>query len=68
MRRSKPPAIRPASEDQTKRFIETARALGCNEDEGAFRDVLRRVGQHKPKVLKLAPVKPPKRGHREKAG
>ena len=53
---------------QGDRFIETARQLGCNEDEGAFRDMLRKVGQHKPKPLKPAPGKPPKRGHREKTG
>lgn len=47
---------------QHERFIETARALGCNEDEGAFRDVLRKVAQHKSKDrVKPPQPSPPKR-------
>ena len=53
---------------QHARFIEIARALGCNEGEGAFRDTLRKVARHKPNDLKPQPDKPPKRGHREKTG
>lgn len=46
---------------QQERFIEKARELGCDEDETAFRDKLRRIAKapppkdHKPK--KKAPAK-----------
>lgn len=32
---------------QPARFIEAARELGCNEDEAAFDDKLRRIAQAK---------------------
>jgi hypothetical protein len=32
----------------SQRFIETARALGCDEDEAAFDDKLKRIAQAKP--------------------
>lgn len=35
--------------DQRKRFIETARALECDEDEAAFDEKLKRIAQAKPK-------------------
>jgi hypothetical protein len=35
--------------DQSKRFIETARALECDEDEAAFNEKLRRIVTAKPK-------------------
>ncbi len=35
--------------EQSRRFIETARALGCDEDEAAFRDKLRVIARQKPK-------------------
>ena len=35
--------------DQSKRFIETARELGCDEDEAAFEEKLRRIATVKPK-------------------
>jgi hypothetical protein len=35
--------------DQHKRFIETARELGCDEDEAAFDEKLKRIATAKPK-------------------
>jgi hypothetical protein len=35
--------------DQSRRFIETARALECDEDEAAFDEKLKRIAQAKPK-------------------
>jgi hypothetical protein len=49
MRRSKPHAIHPDSKDQAARFIETARALGCDEDEAAFKAKLAVIARQKPK-------------------
>ena len=34
---------------QHARFLETARALGCDESEEAFDEKLKMVAQHKPK-------------------
>jgi hypothetical protein len=34
---------------QAERFIETARALGTDEDEAAFREKLRAIAWRKPK-------------------
>jgi hypothetical protein len=34
---------------QGKRFIETARELGCDEDEAAFDEKLKRIATVKPK-------------------
>jgi hypothetical protein len=39
----------PAS-DQYRRFIETARELGCDEDEAAFDEKLKRIATVKPKT------------------
>jgi hypothetical protein len=36
------------NEQQRKRFIETARALECDEDEAAFYEKLKRIAQAKP--------------------
>ena len=33
---------------QSERFIETARALGCDEDEAAFEAKLRQIASYKP--------------------
>jgi hypothetical protein len=38
-----------ATQTQHERFIETARELGCNEDEAAFEEKLRRIATVKPK-------------------
>jgi hypothetical protein len=41
---------------QHERFIETARALGCDEDEAAFDEKLRRIATAKPKPRAPKPV------------
>jgi hypothetical protein len=40
------------SDDQHKRFIETARALECDEDKERFEEKLRRIATVKPKPPK----------------
>ena len=45
----------PSQLSQSERFIETARALGCDESEAAFDDKLRQIASYKP------PSKAPKR-------
>ncbi len=49
------PSSRPSHESvthdstaQSGRFVETARELGCDEDEAAFRDKLRMIARQKP--------------------
>lgn len=37
-----------ARKDQRDRFIETARQLGCDEDEAAFREKLGKLAKAKP--------------------
>jgi len=37
------------TQTQHDRFIETARALGCDEDEAAFDEKLKVIARHKPK-------------------
>ena len=48
-----------ATEDQHARFIETARALGCDESEAAFDEKLKVIARHKPKAE--PDTKPPPR-------
>jgi hypothetical protein len=50
------------NDKQHRRFVETARELGCGEDEAAeagFREKLRRIAtaKPKPKLLKNSPKK-----------
>ena len=45
--------------DQHARFIETARALGCDEDEAAFDEKLKVIARHKPKGEPEPATKPP---------
>jgi hypothetical protein len=45
MKSSKPQESGP---EQHSRFIETARALGCDEDKEKFEDVLGTIAQFKP--------------------
>ena len=52
-RSSKLETLKPTQKSQRDRFIETARALGCDEDEGAFQTNLREIARQK---LKNAPV------------
>jgi hypothetical protein len=40
---------KPPDPDQQRRFVETARALGVDEDEGRFREKLRVIARQKPK-------------------
>lgn len=42
---------------QSKRFIETARELGCDEDEAAFDEKLKRIATAKPKPKPKKPEK-----------
>jgi hypothetical protein len=41
------------SNDQHRRFVETARQLGADEDRARFEDKLRRIASVKPKPKKL---------------
>jgi hypothetical protein len=41
--------------EQSKRFMEAARELGCDEDEAHFEEALRKIGRHK------QPTDPPKK-------
>ena len=50
-----------ASESQVSRFIETARALGCDESEAAFDKKLKVIARHKP----AAEPKTPKPSRKE---
>lgn len=43
---------------QRERFIETARALGCDEDEAAFDAQLRVIAAHRPEKDEKPPTKP----------
>ena len=46
--------------DQRARFTETARAVGADDDEAAFRAKLATVARHKPKgEVPAAPPEPP---------
>jgi hypothetical protein len=45
----KPKSPPPDNSDQSRRFIETARALGVDADEDRFRDKLRVIARQKPK-------------------
>ena len=51
-----------SNEDQRVRFIETARALGCDEDEAAFDEKLRQIVKHKPEPKAKAQ---PKKGEQD---
>jgi hypothetical protein len=52
-------AIAPDPKEQHKRFIETARELGCDEDEAAFDEKLKRIATAKPNPKpERAPRKP----------
>ncbi len=44
--------------EQHARFIETARALGCDEDEAAFDEKMKVIARHKPKEPSPKPEKP----------
>ena len=44
-----PKTPKPDDKPQSERFIETARELGCDEDEAAFDEKLKRIATVKPK-------------------
>ena len=44
--------------DQHARFIETARALGCDEDAAEFDGKLKAIATHKPPTKPKHPAKP----------
>jgi len=45
---------------QRNRFIETARALGCDEDSAAFDEKLKVIARHKSKTVTKQPeLEPP---------
>jgi hypothetical protein len=46
-----------SGQSQRQRFIETARELGCDEDEAAFDEKLKRIATAKPKLSKGRPPK-----------
>jgi hypothetical protein len=52
----------PAKDSQRARFIETARALGADEDEATFKEKLGRIARQKPKAEQAAEPKKLKRG------
>ena len=39
----------PTTKSQRDRFIEKARELGCDEDEGQFNETLKRIAPKEPK-------------------
>jgi hypothetical protein len=40
---------KPVTRNQVDRFVETARQLGCDEDEKAFDETLKKIAKAKPK-------------------
>jgi hypothetical protein len=56
----KPP--RTDDPDQSQRFIEAARELGCDEDEDAFKTRLKRLAETKPAPLKSLPKRERRKG------
>jgi len=53
--------VAPNSEKQRKRFIETARELGCDDDEDALKARIKRLAGTKPAPLKSLVKKPRKK-------
>jgi hypothetical protein len=52
-----------SQQSQRDKFIETARALGCDEDEAAFDEKLKAIARQKPKdEPKPTPKGSPKKG------
>ena len=62
-RREKP---EPDSAAQLERFKETARALGCDEDEAAFDERLKAIARQKPKGEPAPAAQPPPPGRTKK--
>jgi hypothetical protein len=47
--------------EQSKRFIEAARELGCDDDEDALKERMKRLAESKPTTLKSLVKKPRKK-------
>ncbi len=45
------------SDDQRRRFEDAARALGCDEDEAAFKEKLGHIARQKPKDQRQPPAR-----------
>ena len=56
--RQKPriPSQKDDQSDQHARFLETARALGCDEDEAAFDEKLKEIVRPKSEVPEVSPI------------
>jgi hypothetical protein len=54
MPRKKTPQSQHNAAAQHERFVETARALGCDEDKERFEEKLRRIAKAKPSKPKEA--------------
>ena len=52
---------KPKDETQRAKFEEAARQLGCDEDEAAFEERLRRIGNAKPNTGKTPKARKPGR-------
>ena len=48
---------KPSASEQHRRFVETARALGCDEDEAAFDEKLKRIATAKPTKKRAKPTR-----------
>ena len=54
--------------EQSKRFTEAARELGCDEDEDALKARIKRLAESKPTPLKSLVKRPRKGKNTEKSG
>jgi len=50
---------RTPAQDQSARFIEAARELGCDESPGAFEAAVKKVARHKPVEEKPSTLRDP---------
>ena len=53
------PKAKPDDPAQSKRFIEAARELGCDDDEDALKARMKRLAETKPAPLKSLPKRTP---------
>ena len=58
---TKKAATKPDNPEQSKRFIEAARELDCDEDEDALKARMKRLAETKPAPLKSFVKKPRKK-------
>ena len=59
---------KPDPNAQRQHFIETARAIGANEDEAAFKEKLARIARQKPKDEPAPTPAKPRARRKPKAG